>query len=66
MEEDDEALLNDIALRLMLKNQLEASAAASMEKIDTDCCSAGKIQPLQYLDSQIKQKSVHARKMMKI
>ena len=60
--EDDEALLGDIALRLMLKNELEAAAA--MEKTDTECCAAGGTQPI--LDHQIRQKNVHARKMMKI
>ena len=60
--EDDEALLGDIALRLMLKNELEAAAA--MEKTDTECWPAGGTQPI--LDHQVRQKNVHARKMMKI
>ena len=39
----DEALISDIAFRLMLQNELETTTIA---KIDTECCSTGKTQPL--------------------
>ena len=51
--EDDEALLGDIALRLMLKNELEAAAAMDQTAGTTD-------------GTGTRQKNVHARKMMKI